>query len=632
MSQRFHRFWTPFAILFQIALIAAPVTAGDTVIGKAVEDFTLPDHRGKECRLSDWQDRKLVVLVFLNDDCPVAKAYMPRLVELSQEFEGKGVAFVATLVGTKGGPERLERFQREHHLSLPILEDADGHIAARIGAARTPEAFLLDERRIVRYRGRVDDQYQPGLRRPRPGRRDLAEAIAELLAGKPVSVPQTEPAGCIIDRPTKPATSAEITYGRDVAPIVQKRCVSCHRKGQAAPFSLTSHAQVASRLRRIREAIDDGRMPPWLANPEYGKFANDTSLSAAEKRTLFAWIDSGAPEGDPRDLPPPLSFPEGWRIPTPDVVIPMPDTFTVPARGLVDYQYFEVDPGFTEDKWVQMAEMRPSNRAVVHHGLVYLRPPGVDGLIAQGDLKSIWLTGVGPGSPPLVLPPGRAKRIPAGWRLVFQLHYVAVGSEQEDRTSLGLVFADPKTVKQEVATNMALVPEAELRIPPHAADHVVEADHTFADDVVLLSLNPHMHLRGRSFRFEAIFPGGAREILLDVPRYDFNWQDTYLLAEPRRLPRGTVMHCVAHFDNSSANPVNPDPSAEVHWGSQVEDEMMIGYFDIVKADQDLTSWQESVRRAFTALPWPLYAGAVVILLNILLIAYERRRRRRALPT
>jgi hypothetical protein len=160
----------------------------------------------------------------------------------------------------------------------------------------------------------------------------------------------------------------------------------------------------------------------------------------------------------------------------------------------------------------------------------------------------------------------------------------------------------------------------------------VEADHTFADDVVLLSLNPHMHLRGRSFRFEAIFPGGAREILLDVPRYDFNWQDTYLLAEPRRLPKGTVMHCVAHFDNSSANPVNPDPSAEVHWGSQVEDEMMIGYFDIVKADQDLTSWQEAVRRALASLPWPLYAGAVVILLNILLIAYERRRRRRALPT
>jgi peroxiredoxin/mono/diheme cytochrome c family protein len=609
--------------LLMTAPAAAPAEASP--VGKPAPSFVLTDTQGRDRPMTEWSERRLLVLVFLRCDCPVVKLYAPRLAELAREFEPKGVGFVGINTGSAEDRERMTRFCRDHNLTLPILEDATGAYSAKIGARRTPEVFLLDAERVVRYRGRIDDQYAPGLQRPRVGRRDLAEAIGELLAGKAVSVAETEPAGCLIDRPVEAMASKNVTYTRDVAAILQKHCIACHQPGQAAPFSLTDYASVSKRARRIRETVEQGRMPPWLASPEYGHFKNENRLSAAERKVLFDWIDSGTPEGDPRDLPPLTKFAEGWRIPEPNLVLSMPEEFTIPAEGKIDYQYYEVDPGFQEDHWVQMAEVRPSNRAVVHHGMVYLRPPGTDILVAQGDLKSIYLAAVGPGSTPLVLPEGRAKRIPAGWRLVFQLHYVTIGSEQKDKTCVGLVFADPKKVKQEVATNMAAA--FDLKIPPRVSDHVVEAKHQFGFDVLLLSFNAHMHLRGSAFRYEAEYPDGRREPLLDIPRYDFNWQNTYQLAEPKRLPAGTVMHCIAHFDNSEKNPVNPDPNAEVKWGTQSEDEMMIGYFDIVRADEDLTSWRYGSQVLLGKVP--VWGYALVCLLLAAVVLVDRRRRRSA---
>jgi hypothetical protein len=327
-------------------------------------------------------------------------------------------------------------------------------------------------------------------------------------------------------------------------------------------------------------------MPPWLASPDHGQFANEVRLTTTEKQLLTDWISQGMPEGEASDLPPPPVFNDSWRINEPELVLSMPIQFEIPAHGIVDYQYFEVDPGFQEDKWIQAAEVRPGNRAVVHHCLIFLRPPGSTDLIAQGDLKSVYLTGFAAGSTPLNLTRGMAKKIPAGWRLVFQMHYTTTGTPQHDRSTLGLVFADPRTVQKELATNMLM--DMSLTLPPHSADTLVEAQTTLKHDLLLFSLSPHMHLRGKSFRYEAHYPGGRSEILLDIPHYDFGWQDTYFLAEPKRLPRGTVLHCTAHFDNSAANPANPDPSATVKWGEQTTDEMMIGYYDVVLADQDLT--------------------------------------------
>jgi hypothetical protein len=521
-------------------------------------------------------------------DCPLAKLYAPRLIELARAYERQGVAFVAINPNRQDSVADLARYVRQHAIPFPVLKDLGNAIADRFGAQRSPEAFLLDQRRIVRYQGRIDDQYTVTGQRPKPARRDLAEALDELLAGRPVSVPRTEAAGCPISRVKRASTATSVTYCKDVAPILQRRCLECHRRGQVAPFALTTYREASGWAGAIREVIAEGRMPPWSASPRHGRFANDPSLTAQEKETLFNWIDAGCPEGDARHLPPPRTFPTGWSIPTPDLVFSIPGPFTVPAEGVVEYQYFVVDPGFREDRWVQAAEIMPGNKAVVHHCNIFLQPPGVadpKALPEEGPGGSFCLTMTAPGTPPMVLPEGLAKRVPAGWRIVFVIHYTPIGSVQKDQTRLGLKFADPRSVKKEVATRLMF--DLDLTIPPYAAHHEVSQTWEINRPVLLLSLFPHMHLRGKSFRYTAIHADGTEEVLLDVPRYDFNWQHRYVLAEPRPLPAGTRLRCTAVYDNSADNPANPDPSATVRAGTQTWDEMFNGYFDVVLVEQDL---------------------------------------------
>jgi peroxiredoxin len=553
---------------------------------KRIDDFQLRDSHGTVHKLSDWQADKLVVVVFLSVECPLAKLYASRLAELMDTFGRRGARFVGVSCNAQDSPATMVRYLRLHDLRLPLLRDEDHVLADRFGAARSPEVFVLDEQRTVRYRGRIDDQYSVDTHRAAPTRRDLATALEELLDGKPVSQPVTEASGCLISRLARPAAKVEITYSKHVAPILQRHCLSCHRRGQIAPFALTSYKEAASWAEMMREVIETQRMPPWHANPKHGRFANDPSLSEQEKKILIDWVQGNALEGDPAELPPTPAFAEAWNIPKPDLVLAIPKPFTVPAEGVIEYQFFEVDPGFQEDKWVRAAEIRPGNRAVVHHCSVFLKPPGSDGIAAQGALGSFCLAATAVGTPPLLLPEGMAKFVPAGWRFVFIVHYTPIGSVQTDQTEIGLVFADPKAVKKEVATKLLVDPD--LCIPPHAPDHRVEQSCLMPGDALLLAMFPHMHLRGKSFRYEAAYPDGTTEILLDVPRYDFNWQHRYVLAEPKLLPTGTVLRCIAHYDNSANNPANPDPNATVRTGMQSWDEMFNGYFDFALADQDLT--------------------------------------------
>jgi peroxiredoxin len=419
---------------------AAPPAAPNGV-GRRLEGFALRDAQGRTHRLADWRERKLVVLVFLSVDCPLAKLYAPRLAEMARAYGRRGVAFAALAPNRHDAPADLARYARQHALPFPLLKDVGGLVAARCRAARcraarcraarSPEAFILDQKRVIRYRGRVDDQYGVGgAHKPRATRADLALALDELLAGRPVSRPVTPAQGCPLAE-ERPAGDDRVSYTRDVAPILQKRCQVCHRRGQSAPFPLTRYANARRWAGAIREVVEEGRMPPWGANPAHGKFANDPSLTAREKKTLLDWIAAGCPQGDPAHLPPPAPFPDGWRIGEPDLVVSMPEPFTVPAEGTIEYQYFVVDPGFREDRWVRAAEIRPGNPAVVHHCNVFLQPPGVEDpadVREQGALGSYALAMTAPGTPPLVLRDGLAKRIPAGWRLVFVVHYTAVGS------------------------------------------------------------------------------------------------------------------------------------------------------------------------------------------------------------
>jgi hypothetical protein len=330
----------------------------------------------------------------------------------------------------------------------------------------------------------------------------------------------------------------------------------------------------------IHEVVEDNRMPPWHADPKHGKFRNDRSLSAADRATLLAWIDQGCPKGDESDLPPPRQFAEGWKIGTPDAVFTMPTEFTVPAQAPlkgVPYKYFVVPTNFEEDVWVQAAEAKPGNPSVVHHIIVYIMQGKRRLKDGFGDgIGSGMLVAFAPGDFGAVHAPGAARKVPKGASLVFQMHYTPNGVEQTDRSSVGLVFAK-EPPKHEVHTRA--IAQQLLFIWPHADNQKFQSASTFTRDAVVWSLTPHMHLRGKSFEYQAVYPDGKRETLLSVPRYDFGWQASYRFATPLRLPAGTRIECTAHFDNSAKNFNNPDPTKMVRWGDQTWEEMMIGFVD-----------------------------------------------------
>lgn len=556
---------------------AAPQESGKSSLGRQVQDFTLRDIQGKERSLRDYNSQA-VVLVFLGTDCPLAKLYAPRLQAIYERFRERGATVIAINANSQDSLGKVAAHARSHGLTFPVLKDLDQRVADALGAERTPEAFLLDQERIVRYHGRIDDQYSVGTQRPKPTREDLAVALEQLLAGQPIAVAATEAPGCHLGRESKKVPTGDITYHKHVAPILNQRCVSCHRDGEIAPFPLGRFEDLQGWGPTIAEVVRNRRMPPWNANPEFGHFRNDARLTDAEQATLLTWIDNGMPAGNPADSPPPPRFTTGWRIPEPDQVISIRETpVEIPAEGTVPYQYFEVDPGFTEDKFVYAAEARPDNRAVVHHIIAFIKAPGDDDFRRRGIL-----VGYAPGSLAMNYTGGLVKMIPAGSKLVFEMHYTANGAQQKDRSYIGLKFLDKSQVTKVVRNGAVMTHRFE--IPPHAENHRVQAEQTMPRDALLLSLTPHMHVRGKSFRYEATYPDGRREVLLDVPRYDFNWQLSYAFSEPKRLPRGTRLTCEAVYDNSESNLANPDPSKPVRWGDQSWEEMMIGFFDAVAAD------------------------------------------------
>jgi len=566
-----------------IGWIGVVALLGAVGAAEPAADFRLQDQRGAWHTLDEARERKAVVIAFLGTECPLAEIYAPRLAEVAREFEGRGVGFFGVDANQQDGPVAIGRFAEQHGLPFPVLKDVGNVLADRLGAERTPEVFVLDGSRAVAYRGRVDDQFAIGVHRPAPTRRDLVDAIEAVLAGRPVAEPKTEVVGCLIGRASKPTEGAAVTYAKQVSRILQSRCVACHRPGEIAPFSLTDYRQAAGWSSMIEEVVDDGRMPPWHASPEHGRFANDARLSDDEKQAIRDWVAAGAPEGDPADLPPPPEFVEGWRIPRPDLVLEMPEEIEIPAEGSMPYELVEIDPKLTSDVWVRASQVRPGNPAVVHHVVAFVLPPGVDKIDeAGGD----FLAAYAPGMPPRILPDGVARRMPAGSKVVLQLHYTPRGTKQVDRSRIALVFADPATVRKEQMSGMTL--DLRLQIPPGARDYVSRGEFRFSRPSLLLSLMPHMHLRGRSMRFVAEYPDGRREILLDVPRYEFDWQNLYVLDQPKPMPEGTILHTEAHFDNSDENPNNPDPRRVVTFGEQTRDEMHVGYLNYTLADQDLT--------------------------------------------
>ena len=567
---------------FMIACVATTSLAADkSSVGKKIDNFALQDYRGKEHALKDLKESKLVVVAFVGTECPLAKLYGPKLGKLAKEYESKGVAFIGIDSNSQDQITAIAAYARIHEIGFPILKDLGNKIADQFGAQRTPSVYVLDGERVIRYAGRIDDQYGIGFQKDKANSTELVNALNELLDGKKVAKAETEALGCFIGRAREAKPNASVTYTKHIAPILNSRCVECHRSGDIAPFELTNYKQAAGFAETILEVIDDNRMPPWHADPKHGKFANERRLSDADKKLVKEWVAAGAPEGDPKDLPKPPVFPDtGWQLPRkPDLVVNMRATpYEVKAEGALQYQYFFASTDTAEDKWIEAVEVKPGNRAVVHHVLVFALPKGGRDLSAVGGGVSGFLAAYVPGLRALPYPEGMAKRLPAGSNLLFQIHYTPNGSKTEDMTKIGFLFTDANKVRYEVKTTSAA--GRQINIPPWADNHKVEAQRGLPSDVQLLTFSPHMHVRGKSFFYEAIYPDGKKETLLDVPHYDFNWQTAYRYAEPKKLPAGTKIHAVAHFDNSAKNLNNPDPTKTVRWGDQTWNEMMIGYFDV----------------------------------------------------
>ena len=522
---------------------------------------------------------KWKVVCFLGAECPLARLYGSRLQKLDTEFAAHGIQVVGVNSNPQDSTADVKRFIDELALSFPIIKDHDQSLAEHFAATRTPEVFILDAANNICYRGRIDDQYEPGISRAAPTTHDLRDAIEALVAGRPVPIAKTDAVGCLITiakRSKLPDDPSQlVTFTRDVAPILNQHCVECHREGEIGPFALTEYDEVVGWGEMMLEVIDQKRMPPWHADPRHGKFVGERRMPAEVRQTLAAWVEQGMPEGDAKDLPAQPSWSAGWHLPqSPDIELAMRDRpYIVPPDGTVDYQYFVVDPQWQEDRWVRAAQVIPGDASVVHHAIVFVRPPDVSRMQGIG-----WMGGYVPGQRTTALPSGHARRIPAGSKLVFQMHYTPNGRETKDLTKVGVWFSDPSLVTHEVTTRVAL--NNHFEIPPGAKEFLVDVRlDGFARESRLLGLMPHMHLRGKSFQLD-VRDSKQKETLLSVPNYDFNWQHWYQLESPLALNKVEALEMRVSFDNSAENPTNPDPEEFVTWGDQTWQEMAVAFFDI----------------------------------------------------
>ncbi|MDB4749591.1 redoxin domain-containing protein [Rubripirellula sp.] len=587
-----------FAKYFSILLIFCSLcsTAGISLHAVApslkpskLEALDLTDFRGRNWTLKDFEDDSILVVAFFGTECPLAQFYATRLNRIAQQYSDESVQVIAVMSNRQDSLEEIATFASRRKLSYPVAKDPANRFANQIGAERTPEVFVYDSGRILRYRGRIDDQRGVAHDLLAPRRRDLQLAIDELIEGTKVSVPRTEASGCIISRTKQVDSESTITYGTHIAKILRKNCVGCHREDELAPFRLTNGEEASCWADMIAEVIREDRMPPWHADDKHEKFVNERRLTEEEKQLIFKWAEAGAPIGPDPKLPPLPAKPVGWQLPKePDLVLPV--TFTpvlVPAetgsRG-VRYQWYMQAPGFTEDKWVTAAELRPGNKDVVHHILAFAVKPGEErSVLRRADVS--YLFGYVPGARVEPLPRGHAKKIPAGYNIYFQVHYTPNGTPQKVQSQMGLVFADPKDVTHEIQTSSAT--ERRFNIPggrslgkdEGPSNFPIEAtSNSLPANATLLAFSPHMHLRGKSFSYDLRSPGKKSRVLLNVPDYDFNWQTTYVLDKPLELAAGSTLHCKAVYDNSLSNLSNPDPMRDVRFGEQTWDEMMIGFF------------------------------------------------------
>ncbi|KAF0242207.1 MAG: hypothetical protein FD180_4035 [Planctomycetota bacterium] len=562
--------------------------------GASLDGFTLKDQGGGERTLASLADQKAVVLVFISTQCPISNRYLPELAGIAKDYSGRAVAVLAVNSNLNEQLE-LAAHAKEQGIPFPVLHDGDHALADRLAIETVPTVVVLDEKRVVRYRGRIDDDPMGG----RPKRRDLREALEAVLSGKEIAEPETTPRGCALRR-TEPPKDGPVTWAKDVAPIIQQNCVTCHRQGQIGPFHLTDYEHASAFAKEIRSAVSEKRMPPW--KPSDGlSFMNDRRLTKDQVDTILKWADCGAPMGDEALEPPVREFKDEWVLGPPDLVLELEADFDLSGTGPADvYRHFVCRTDLPEDKWVMATEIRPGNPRIVHHVLAYIDTSGTarkldeqaDGIGYPGEgtwpgfIPTGEMGGWAPGDMPYVLPDGIGRKLKKGADVVLQIHYNRCGTPQKDKTRLGIYFSK-KPVKQQI--RWAEMVNASFEIPPGAERHEVKAGWSFTKDVTIHVVSPHQHLLGKSAKMVARFPDGKEQTVIEIDDWDFKWQDAYMPKEPLKLPKGSKILYTAIYDNSEKNPRNPNrPPKAVYWGEKTSDEMCLGYVGYVEDKEDLT--------------------------------------------
>jgi mono/diheme cytochrome c family protein len=567
--------------------------ANEAKIGRLIDDLHFKPVRGKKLKLSDLKSAKAVVIAITSTSCPVTKRYASTLAVLEKEFAERGVKFVFINPIESDSASDI----RAVPFAGPYIHDAKQQLAGALGARSAAEVFVLDSARTLVYRGAIDDQYGVSYSRENPQHRYLVEALEAVLAGNAPAIRATTAPGCALEVPAQKQAAAPVTYHARVSRIVQQNCLECHRAGGVAPFSLETYKDVTSHAGMIRKQVEKGAMPPWFAAPMTNVSAhwlNDRTLTAEDKADLVAWLNGSRAEGDPADAPLARQFASTWQIGEPDAIIRIPKPIEVKANGVMPYQNVYVETNFGEDRWVQAVEVLPTARQVVHHALIHVIPKDRAEGARNGRGRAIngdgFFAAYVPGNNILQFPDGFGKLIPAGATVRFQLHYTPNGTAASDQTALGLVFSKTKPKYEIRVSAVAARPD----IPPGEANYELRGVLPVPFDAKLISFMPHMHVRGKSYRYELKTPAGEKTLLLDVPRYDFNWQLQYKLAQFIDAPAGSQILGTAVYDNSVNNPANPDPTARVKWGEQTFDEMMLGYIEYYVPSQEAGAPQTSL--------------------------------------
>ena len=544
---------------------------------------------------------KASVFLFLSSQCPVSNVYAPRLVSLAADYAKKDVPFYAVYPDWQESLADVTAHAKQHGITFPVVRDTRAALTDKLGATVTPEAVVVDSAGTVRYRGRIDDNAVA----TRVTVHDLQEALDAVLQDKPVAHPESAAFGCTIRRNARPvaATPGVPTYARDIAPILRAKCENCHRPGEVAPFSLQTYQQAGAWAADIKRYTQNRQMPPWKPASGYGVFKDEAAhqLTDQERTTLSRWADSGAPEGDPKQIPPPRKYTPGWQLGDPDLVLTADRDYHLAADGDDVYRNFIIKPNFMTDRYIGAVEVRPGNRAVVHHVIMFIDglhaadklegkekdgEPGYTSFGGPGFLPTGMLGGWAPGNDPHFLPQGIGILVPKGAGLVLQVHYHKDGKPETDRTRVGLHFARGPIDKQLSGTMLL---NWWFKIPPGDSHHEIRAEQTIQKNMHILAVTPHMHLLGREVKLWATLPDGSEKPLVWIKDWDFNWQATYFLKEPLAVPAGSKIHLLSYYDNSANNPRNPNKAnlKTVTWGEQTTDEMCVAFIGGTLDDQHL---------------------------------------------